>query len=51
MLDGMKEIANGREPERIERSPAIEGGNANHTDRSALHGHEFDPLRVLIAKP
>jgi glyoxylase-like metal-dependent hydrolase (beta-lactamase superfamily II) len=51
MLDGMKEIANGREPDRIDRSPAIEGGHASHTDRSALHVHEFDQFRVLIAKP
>jgi glyoxylase-like metal-dependent hydrolase (beta-lactamase superfamily II) len=49
MLDGMREIALGREPDQIEHEPAIEGGNESHINRSALHIHEFGPYRVLVA--
>jgi glyoxylase-like metal-dependent hydrolase (beta-lactamase superfamily II) len=51
MLDGMRKIALGREPDQIEHEPAIEGGNGSHNSRSALHIHELGQYRVLIAIP
>jgi len=49
MLNGMREIAAGREPDRVEPKPAIEGGRTNVTDRSELRIHEFGQFRVLVA--
>ena len=50
MLNGMRAIAAGREPDQVESEPAIEGGHANETERRALHVHDFGQFRVLIAK-
>ena len=49
MLDRMREIAAGREPDEIEREPTIEGGVESVTERTALHIHEFGEYRVLVA--
>jgi glyoxylase-like metal-dependent hydrolase (beta-lactamase superfamily II) len=49
MLDAMREIAAGREPDHVEPRPAIEGGRTDATDRSELRFHEFGEFRVLVA--
>jgi len=49
MLEGMREIAAGRQPDQIEPSPAIEGGRTDVTGRSELRIHEFGEFRVLVA--
>jgi glyoxylase-like metal-dependent hydrolase (beta-lactamase superfamily II) len=49
ILEGIREIAVGREPDQIEPSPAIEGGHTDVTGRSELRIHEFGEFRVLVA--
>jgi hydroxyacylglutathione hydrolase len=50
MLNGMREIAAGGEPDQVEPHPDIEGGHTSETERRELHTHDFGPFRVLVAK-
>src|SRR5262249_14727702 len=54
MLAGMREIARGRGPDRVERNPSIDGGAASVTSRREIRCHELggcEGLRSPAARP
>jgi glyoxylase-like metal-dependent hydrolase (beta-lactamase superfamily II) len=49
MAEGMRAIAMGRKPDKIDMEPSIEGGIADVTERTSLMVHDFGQFEVLVS--